>query len=99
MRSHTERLANPPDPPRHPLTRGIRVAERVQLEDNQRHAPDEELLVQLGDCGARTTAHGVRSRGTRHAVAGPRGRGGCGENGAHQWPATVQRAVDRLMSW
>ena len=55
--------------------------------------------MEPGTCGARTTAHGVRSAARRLAVAGPRGRGGCGEIGAHQWPSRLQRAVDRLMSW
>ena len=99
VRSHTERLADPPAPPPHPLTRGFRCAELVQGEDNHLERPDEELAGQLDICGARTMAHRVRSAATRLAVAGPRGRGGCGEIGAQLWPATAQRAVDRLMSW
>ena len=96
MRSHAERLANHPDPPPHPLTRGFRCAELVQGEDNHLERPDEELAGQLDICGARTMAHRVRSAATRLAVAGPRGRGGCGEIGAHLWPATAQRAVITL---
>ena len=52
--------------------------------------------MELGNCVARAEAHGVRSRATRHAVAGPRGREVCGEKGAHQWPLRLQRALPRL---
>ena len=73
MRSHAERLANHPDPPPHPLTRGFRCAELVQGEDNHLERPDEELAGQLDICGARTMAHRVRSAATRLAVAGRAG--------------------------
>ena len=99
VRLHAERPQLTPYRPTHPLTPGFHAAELVQGEDNHLERPDEELAGQLDICGARTMAHRVRSAATRLAVAGPRGRGGCGEIGAQLWPATAQRAVDRLMSW
>ena len=96
VRTHAETHVNHPDRARVPRDRRVQRAELVLLKDNRRGAHDEELAGQLGDCGARTAAHGVRWLAARLAVAGLRGRWVRGKSGAHPGSLRLQRARGEL---